>query len=121
MAVIGNSMRRSETGTIAALHDVWLGLAWIGLLTLVIGLTDQSALLVAVSAASFAFAFVANDTSRVRQNGVTPITIFAIISGLTSLANATGFAATDSATKSVYFLYAAEDKLFDASMLAWTG
>lgn len=121
MAVIGNSMRRPGKGTIAALHDVWLGLAWIGLLTLVIGLTDQSALLVAVSAASFAFAFVANDTSRVRQNGVTPITIFAIISGLTSLANATGFAATDSATKSVYFLYAAEDKLFDASMLAWTG
>lgn len=88
---------------------------------MVIGARDRSAFLVAMSAAFFAFAFVANDTSRARQHGITPITVFAIISGLTSLANATAFAATDSAARSAYYLYAAEDKLFAASVLSWLG
>jgi len=103
------------------LHDVWLLLAWLGALTLVIGVRDQSAFFVAVSAALIAFAFVASDASRVRWNGITPITAFAIVSGLSSLANATAFAATDSATRTAYYLYAAEDKLFAASMLSWLG
>jgi len=103
------------------LYDVWLVFAWLGVLAFVIGLRDQSALLVAVSAASFAFAFVANDASRVRRNGITPITVFAVISAITSLANATAFAATDSPARSAYYLYAAEDKLFAASVLSWLG
>src|SRR5690242_2681825 len=115
---------RSATSSPAhrsALPDVARSCFWGGIVMAVLSFGDGPAWLLALSGFPIAFGFVVGDMYAARRGGLTPITVFAFASALTALANATGLLAANTAMRSNYFSYAADNYLLVASQLSIAG
>lgn len=105
----------------AVLPDVARCCFWGGIVMAALSFGDGPAWLLALSGFPIALGFVFGDIYAARRGGLTPITIFAFASALTALANATGLLAADTAARSRYFSYAADNYLLLASQLSIVG
>jgi hypothetical protein len=73
--------------------------------------------IVSAGAALISVGFVATDVTDIHRGGVTPMTLYAVGGAVTSAANAIGLSNQDSARRSLYFIYTAEEHLMLASLL----
>lgn len=94
---------------------------WFGFLLAAFSFGDGPPWLLALSGFFVAFGFIMGDLQHARGAGVTPITVFAIASAITALANTTGLLAAHTALRSRYFTYAADDYLLLASQISTAG
>ena len=94
---------------------------WVGALLACVSFSDGPPWLLAVSGFPIAIGFILGDLKAVRRGGLTPITVFAFASALTALANATGLLTANTAMRSRYFTYSADNYLLLASQISTVG
>ena len=92
-----------------------------GLAVIVTGVLSTAPELVCAGGAIVALGFFSGDLPRLRVGGVTPITLFAFSAAVTGIADTIGLMAADSLDRGRYFLYAVDEHLFLASLLALAG
>jgi hypothetical protein len=97
----------------------WLFFAGGAVAVLAFGL--ESARILPIATAFLATGFVASDAARVSAGYVTPITLFAVGTAVTGVADAIGLAAADSPERYRYFVYAVDEHLWIAAQLAFAG
>jgi hypothetical protein len=76
---------------------------------------------VPIATALFGTAFALSHVARVRQRYVTPITLFAVGTAITGIADAIGLSAAAAPERSRYFVYAVDEYLWIAVRLAFAG
>lgn len=94
---------------------------WIGLLMAALSFSDGPSWVLALSGFPIAIGFIVADLHRARIGWVTPITVFAVASAVTALANTTGLLAAHTDLRSRYFTYAVDDYLLLASQISIAG
>ncbi|MDQ6887333.1 MAG: hypothetical protein M3068_08575 [Gemmatimonadota bacterium] len=77
--------------------------------------------MVASAAALASLGLFLSDVSRMREAGLTAITVFSLFGAATGLANALGLRAADGPLRPLYFLYAVDEHLMLASLLGLAG
>lgn len=94
---------------------------FVGALLTAAGLALPELWMICLGTAMLMLAFALGDLGRVRQGGVTPVTIFALSSAANAVANMVGLRAANSPVRDQYFIFAAEKHLQLAVMLALAG
>ena len=126
-AVLGTSIPASHDDDARQKHTIrwlwrfanWLFFAGTAAAILAIGLETASILPLATML--LASGFVASDVARLSHGYITPITLFALGTAVTGLADAVGLAAADSPSRPRYFVYSVEEYLGFAAQLAFVG
>jgi hypothetical protein len=85
------------------------------------GFALDSPAALALAAMLLGLSLAVSDVARVRRGGITPMTLYAVGSALTGMANFVGLHSEDTARRSVYFLYVAEPYLPLAMKIALGG
>ena len=98
---------------------VWLLAAAIGMGAL--ASVNSEPWMVALTAALAAAGLAAMDISRADRGAVSPLTVYAVAACVTELANVYGLLTADNPSRSIYFLYTAEEHLLLASWLSLCG
>lgn len=117
----GREIEGARPVTIRVLDQAawWLGFA--AILTALIAYAWTSAAVLSAAGAIIALSLLSFDLARVRQGGVTPITLFAAGSIAANGANVVGLLAQHTDRRPLYFIYSVDEYLFLAAELTLAG
>jgi len=107
--------------TRSASRDLSIALGIGGALFIALGVSSSSPLVLALASALLSGSLMCADVSRARRGGVTPITLYSLVSGAGALANATGLLEANTSNRGEYFFYAVDDYLTTAMWLSMAG
>ena len=112
---------RRTTARIGWLEQLGGWLFFVGLAAAVLAFGVQMLPALPIATMFFAFSLVVRDVARIREQLVTPVTLFALGVAITAIADAVGLAAADSPERSRYFVYAVDEHLWIAAQIAFAG
>lgn len=104
-----------------ALRELAYGLLLISAAVACVAAIQAEPWIVSLASALAAAGLAASDIARSRLGGISPITLYALAACTTECANVVGLLASDTVTRSLYFLYAVDEHLLLASWLSFAG